>query len=199
MRRDFVEELGAFIGIEPLMEGEEYDQAKTMLNKGIMPDGEKWPRGKPKIFVGFDGDILMKRLKRSDDGSVVSFDLELKPGEGGGAGATIEAAASNHYFNLAGTDAKHIKGMRGAFEAAVKSDTKGLGRDLHKWFKDPDNWVWRIVGWGDRKQWTVKKLTISSITTSGTMIDPTRRKWPSGRTEIWVPLKVTVQAQMRRK
>lgn len=199
--KNLVEKLGEFIGAEPLVEGKEFDQAKLFLGKGIMPDGEKWSRGKPEVVVGFDGDVLVNRIRRKEGkkGTMFTFDLELKPGKGGGAGATIEAAASNHFFNLAGTDAKNIKGMKAAFESAVKGSTKGLGKHLHKWFGDPNNWVWRIVGWGERKSWAKPSVKILSIRTSGAMIDPTRRKWPSGRTEVWVPLTVTVQAEMKRK
>jgi len=199
--KKLVEKLGSFIGEEPLMEGREYDLAKVFLSKGLLPDGEKWSDGVPKLSVGFDGDILVKRIKRKDGskGTTFTFDMELKPGKGGGSGATIPATASNHYFNLAGTDAAVIKGMKAAFEKAVKGSTRDLGKMLHGWFSDPKNWLWRIVGWGDRDAWTKPKVKILSIRTSGTMIDPTRRKWPSGRTEIWVPLKVSVQADTRRK
>ena len=199
--KNLTEKLGKFIGVEPLEEGQEYDHAKMFFDKGIMPDGEKWPRGKPDIFVGFDGDVLVKRIRRKEGkkDTIFTFDMELKPGKGGGSGATIEAAASNHFFNLTGTGAKSIKGMKSAFESAAKGAAKGLGKYLHKWFGDPDNWVWRIVGWGERKMWTNPSVKIMGIRTSGAMIDPSRRKWPSGRTEIWVPLIVTVQAEMRRK
>lgn len=201
--RHLVERLGSFLG-EPLMEGKEYDLAKAFLDKGILPDGDKWPKGKPKVIVGFDGTVDTKRIrgtgpKGGSKTAKYKFDLELKPGSGGGGGASIDPAASNHYFNMAGTDAPNIKGMKGAFEAAVKGSTKSLGQQIHKWFSVPDNWVWRIVGWGDRKGWTKPDVKILGIKTSGTMIDPTRRKWPSGRTEIWVPLTVTVQAEMKRK
>jgi len=183
-----------------LVESKGSDQAKLFLDKGIMPDGEKWPR-RPDIFVGFDGDVSVSGIKRTDTKKGVSFvfDLVLKPGSGGGAGATIEAAASNHFFNLAGTGKSALAGMRAAFLSAVKKDTKNLGKQLHRWLSVPDNWVHRLVGWEDRKNWTKPAVRIGAIKTSGTMIDPTRRKWPSGRTEIWVPLTVTIYAEMKKK
>lgn len=198
--KKLTERLGKFIG-EELMEGAEYDQAKMFLDKGILPNGDKWAGGNPPIKAGFDGDIIVKSLRKKDGkkGTMFTFDLELKPGKGGGSGATIDATASNHFFNIAGTDAKSINGMKGAFESAVNGATKTLGQQLHKWFGDPNNWVWRIVGWGERDAWTKPSVKIAGIRPSGSMIDPTRRKWPSGRTEIWVPLTVTVQAEMRRK
>jgi hypothetical protein len=207
MRR-FAEELGEFIGAEPLVEGTEYDQAKQFLAKGILPNGDRWSRGKPTLRAGFDGDIIVKRVRRKDGKktTVFTFDIALSPGKGGGAGATIEAAASNHYFNLAGiegvspeADAESIKGMRKAFEEAARKSTRSLTAGLNKWFAVPDNWVWRIVGWGERNAWTKPKVKVLRIVPGKTMIDPTRRKWPSGRTEIWIPLTVTVQAEMRKK
>lgn len=200
--KKLVEKLGKFINGVPLMEGKEYDLAKKYFDTGVMPDGEKWPRGKPDIFVGYDGEIIVSNIKRKaikGGSTMVTFDMNLSPGKPGGSGATIEAAASNHYFNLAGTEPQSIKGMKDAFNAAVKGDIKGIGEQLHKWFNVSDNWVWRIVGWEDRKAWTKPSVKITKIQPSGAMIDPTRRKWPSGRTEIWVPLKVSVQAEMKRK
>jgi hypothetical protein len=199
--KKLVEKLGVFLGVDPLMEGAEFDQAKAFIEKGILPDGDKWSGGKPSLTVGFDGDIIMKRVKRKEGTkeTLFTFDMELRPGKGGGSGATISAAASNHYFNLAGTESASIKGMKVAFEKEVKGSTRELGSALHKWFSDSDNWLWRVVGWGDRNSWSKPKVKIRSIRTSGAMIDPTRRKWPSGRTEVWVPLLVSVQAEARKK
>ena len=151
--------------------------------------------------VGFDGDIKIAMLKKKESGknTVFSFDMKLTPGKGGGAGVTIPAPASNHYFNLAGTDSKAVQGMSKAFSEAAKKSTKDIGNSLHRWFARKGNWLWRIVGWEDRENWKKPEVKVVSIKLGRTMIDPTRRKWPSGRTEIYIPLTVRVQATAQRK
>jgi len=195
----YTEQLGEIIGAD-LMEGSASADAKRFLTKGIMPDGSKWAGGKPDVWVGYSGDISSSSIKykREHGKYVYTFQLDIKPGRGGGGGATIDATASNQFFNLAGTDKKTILDMKLAFEKVVNGN-KAVKRDISKWLKDDDNWLWRVVGWGGRKDWTKPKTKILGIYEGAAMVDPTRRRWPSGRTEIWVPLQVTVQAEMNHK
>jgi hypothetical protein len=166
-----------------------------------MPDNARWAGGKPRITAGFDGDVLIKKAKQKDgkNGTIFDFELTLKPGKGGGAGATIQATASNHFFNLVGTEKQAIDGMSKAFTEAAKKATSDIGASIHAWLKDPANWVHKITGWDSRVKWGPASAKILSLKFGKPMIDPTRRKWPAGRTEIWIPLTVKVQAETRRK
>jgi len=196
-----LEKLGEFLDGDLILEGnEDHKRAKNFLSNGILPDGEKWNR-KIDPIVGFDGEVVISNILQSESGkkSVFVFDVSLRPGSAGGGGVGIEAAASNQYFNMAGTDAKSIKGMKAAFGEFVKKSTKGIGKQFHAWLKKPENWVWRVVGWGQRNSWSRPSAKIVKIKPAGAMIDPARRKWPSGRTEIWSPIKVTVRAEMKQK
>lgn len=190
--------LGEFLGEDVLTESKESKQAADFLMKNILPDGSRLSR-KIEPIVGFDGDIVIQSVKRKKigDSTVFTFDMLLKPGPGGGGGVGVSPASSNQYFNMSGTDKKSVKGMQAAFDKFVKSSRKDIGKQMHRWLKDPGNWVWRIVGWGQRNSWGKPSVKILKVKPSGTMIDPTRRKWPSGRTEVWSPVTVTIQAEMK--
>ncbi len=200
--RNLIMELEGHIGSEVLVE-EFYDKAKAMLDKGIMPDGERWKDGKPPIQVGMLGVVKVSNLKKvgKDKHQTWTFTLKMSPGKPGGGGVTIPAAASNHFFNLAGLERNVLSGAKKAFQEKVKGSTAKINKGLMAWFRKPGNWVWRLTGWKDREMWqpTVKGVKFSNIKVGKPMIDPFRRKWPSGRTEIWAPLEITVQVPMTQK
>ena len=196
-----IQELAEYCG-EEIIEGmDAYVGAKRLFEKGVMPDGSKWMGGKPKITAGFDGDVNISKAKQKDgkNGAIFDFELRLAPGKGGGAGATIAATASNQFFSLVGTDKKAIVGMSKAFSEAAKKATGDIGVGIHQWLSDPGNWIHKITGWDSRVKWSRPKAKIVSLKFGKPMVDPTRRKWPSGRTEIWIPLTVKVQAEARKK
>ena len=198
--RSLITELEGYVGEEVLVE-EFYQKGKTMLDKGIMPDGERWRDGKPPIQVGTDGVVEISKVKQQgkQPNVLVTFDLKLAPGKPGGGGVTIPAVASNHFFNLAGTDKNVISGMSKAFQEKVKKSTGDINKGLMAWFRKPGNWVWRVVGWQNRDNWTatVKDLRVLNMKVLPPMVDPTRRKWPSGRTEIWAPVNLRIQVPMK--
>ena len=199
--KKLIQELAEYCG-EELVEGlESYAGAKGLFEKGVMPDGSKWMGGKPKITTGFDGDVKISKAKQKDgkNGTIFDFELKLSPGKGGGAGATIAATASNQFFNLVGTDKKAIAGLSKAFTEAAKKATSEIGAGIHQWLSDPTNWVHMITGWDSRVKWNKPSSKIVSLKLGKPMVDPTRRKWPSGRTEIWIPLTAKIQAEARRK
>ena len=204
MRKE-ITELAEFAGVEDvLIEGTDaYGQAMALLTKGIMPDGEKWKDGKPKIFVGFGGAVDVTKVKKkvSKDGAVFSFSLRFAPGKGGGGGVSIPATASNHFFNLVGTGKADIAAMSKAFQSVARGSLKAINTDVSRWMHKPENWVHRLVGWTERDNWVpqLKGMQFRKVVIDAPMVDPTRRKWPSGRTEIWAPLKVEVQVPMKRK
>ncbi len=192
-----IEQIEGFVSSEALSESKEDDNGTAFFTKGVLPDGSKWAGGKPKIALGFDGDVLVVRKKIK--GGKATFTVVLRPGRGGGGGATVEAAASNHYFNLSGTDKPSIEGLKKAFGSAAKKSLRGIGAQAEKWLSKRDNWVWRVVGWDDRKDWKVGSVNISKIKLGSAIVDPTRRKWPSGRTEIWMPVEISIVADLEEK
>ena len=199
--RKLIHELAEFCGEELVESRESYAAAKKLFDDGIMPDGSRWRDGKPRVRAGFDGDVTISKAthKEGKNGTIFAFELKMSPGRGGGAGATIPAPTSNQFFNLVGTDRKAIAGMSKAFLGAAKKSTADIGASIHKWLSDPANWVHKITGWDSRVKWQKPSTKVLSMKLGKPMVDPTRRKWPSGRTEIWIPLTVKIQAEMKRK
>jgi hypothetical protein len=173
----------------------------ALFLKGLMPDGSRWRDGRPKVSAGFDGDVTISKATQRDtkNGTMFTFELRMAPGKGGGAGATIPAPTSNQLFNLVGTDKKVISGVSKAFVEVARKSTVDIAASIHRWLSDPKNWVHKITGWDARVGWQKPSTKILSLKLGKPMVDPTRRKWPSGRTEIWIPLTVKVQAEMKRK
>lgn len=190
-----------FLDEDFLVESKEQSQAKELLDNSTMPGGDKWVR-KVDLSVGFDGASFSSiKSNKTNDGVIFRFNVDMTPGKisSGGSGVTIDSAAANYYFNLAGTGKDAINGMKLAFDKKVKASIKDIGKEVHRWFGEEENWVHRIVGMHDKDNWKVKDIKIVEIKPGKTMIDPSRRKWASGRTEIWAPLSIAMQIIMKRK
>jgi hypothetical protein len=188
---------------ELLMEEDaEYAKAMAFLKKGILPGGGKW-KVVPKLKIGFDGEITVSSVKKKKkgDSTEFTFGLKLMPGKGGGGGVGIDPAASNQYFNEAGTDSSPVNGMKKAFLSAAKGSMQTVNAQMTKWFRNRDNWVWRVVGYPDRNMWIPDDKSLKFLKTKikNPMVDPARRKWPAGRTEIWAPLDMQVKVVMKGK
>ena len=183
----------------------EYEaMAVNMLTRGLMPDGVVFPGGKPTMYVGFDGEIRVGRVKRTPKRGGIelfTFEMVLYPGRGGGGGVGVSPPATNQWFNLAGTGRKQLQGMKRGFAKVASGEKRAIGTDLVKWFKVPENFVWRIAGYSERRMWVPvrKTLRFKKMEVNKVEIDPTRRRWPAGRTEVWGRLDLTVQIEMKRR
>jgi len=178
--------------------GDAYGDALAFFTKGILPDGTKWARTiVPKL--GFDNDpaVTKEKKKNTKDGILYQARLRLAPGKGGGGGIGIDPSASNELFNRIGTDPKVLRGASKAFAKSVQKHTRGLNEGLRRWLKKPENFMHRMVPWKDRDKYTIEDVTLKSVRFENPMIDPTRRKWPAGRTEIWVPVVVEISISLR--
>lgn len=193
--KKLAEELAGFIGESA--QSSERKAADDLLKKGIMPSGEKWATGKPKLFFKpGSSDLIVKKEKRTrkKDGSVsYTGDVTFKPGKGGGSGISFDHTASNHFFNLVGTTKAALDGMRAAMSAQAKRDSRRLNNEILQWFKK--NFLWRVVGFDKRNQYKIDKVEFMRVDYKTPMIDPTRRKWPSGRTEVWMPVEARVMVK----
>lgn len=178
-----------------------YSSAKKFFAKSVLPDGSKW--GKPvnlRFEVVNDPKIKKMKTRDKDDGSIEYLgSVTFSPGKGGGGGMTIDAAASNQLFNMLGTDGKTIGSVSGAFSSFVKGSGRRLNDEIRRWFLDKNNFVHQIVGWSDKDNYKIDDVKFSSIKYGSPMVDPTRRKWPAGRTEIWQPVVASVIIKLRRK
>lgn len=194
-----IEELAEYTGELTLVESKEaYLEAKKFFEKGIRPDGTKWFQV-PPVKLGFDNEprIEKETKKETPTGLVYSARVVFEPGKGGGGGAGADSRDSNHIFNLLGKDEATIKGVKKAFAEKVKKTKGKLDSALLKWIEA--NFLWRIVGYENRNDYVMKDVTFKRIRYGEPMVDPTRRKWPAGRTEIWTPITVDLVATVRRK
>ena len=182
------------------LKGKEYGDAVAFFKKGILPDGSSW--GRPLNFrFGYDNEPVVSRdrIKDTKTGKEYSARIHLLPGKGGGSGISIDAPASNHLFNMMGTEPKIIQAVGKAFLEAVKRKSRKLNYSFARWLKEKDNFLHHIVDWENRDKYKIDDVIFKSIRYETPMVDPTRRKWPSGRTEIWVPVTADVVINLKDK
>lgn len=176
-----------------------YKASKTFLEKGILPDGSKFqPFPIPKW--GFNNAPKASKEKRREtkDGMEYSARIRFAPGKGGGGGISIDPRASNHLFNTLGTDPKTIKAFGKAFGEVAKKKGRVLNDVLRKWMSKSEN-LWMITGWQGRDKYVIDDVMFKGIKYENVMVDPTRRKWPAGRTEAWIPVVVDVMIKLKGK
>ena len=180
--------------------GDLASKAKRFFIKGVLPDGSKWGGSTALKFASVNDVRINKASTKEKDGTVnYTASVIFTPGKGGGGGITMDAAASNHLFNMVGTEQKKLDGVASAFSSVSKGRSRGLNESVRRWFVKPENFVHNIVGWKNRKDYVIDDVSFSSITYGTPMVDPTRRKWPAGRTEIWQPVVANVNMKLRRK
>lgn len=180
--------------------GDSYGDAASFFKSGVQPDGGRWKdRIIPKL--GFDNIPVIKRAKKkkTKDGMIYTASLSLSPGKGGGGGVGIDPVASNHLFNLLGTDKKTIIGVSRAYKEFAQKSSRKLSDALRRWLMVPENFLHNIVGWKDRDNFTIGDVSFKKIVYKDPMVDTTRRKWPAGRTEIWMPMEADVVIEVRKK
>lgn len=189
--RDLVERVEGLI-----VEGGGQLGADALLRRGLLPDGTKVAGGAPRVLFLAYNDPVVGKGKRTEGGGRVRWrgSVTFEPGKGGGAGATIDSRVSNQWFNAAGTERAAVKDMSRAMLAQVKRELRGVGKQLTAWARE--NLMWRVVGWENRDRYRVHGVSIRRIEPRPVQVDPTRRKWPSGRTEVWVPLVVEFELEM---
>lgn len=180
--------------------GDAYGYAAEFFSKGVLPNGSKWPH-KIVPFVGFDNDPKISKVERKTTkaGENYSARIRFAPGKGGGAGVSIEPSASDYFFNMLGKDNKAISGVAKAFLPFVKSHSRTLNDDLRRWLKKPENYLHHVVGWANKTTYAIDDIVFKSIRYDNPMIDPSRRLWPAGRTEIWVPIMADVVISVKKK
>ena len=175
-----------------------YDAAKKAFNDGMMPDGNKWAK-KPVPKLGFDNAPMISKVKKKDVGGIIEyqFKLDLGPGRGGGGGIGVDTSMTNQLINLLGTKKEVIDNVSMAFEDFVKKYKRKLNASLADWMKKED-FVWGFLKENPRN-FIVDDIMLRNVEYKAPMIDPSRRKWPAGRTEIWMPITAEVIMKVRRK
>jgi len=195
MRR-LIEELEKFAG--PLVEARGA-RPDDFFSKGILPDGSKW-RDTPKLFFAAGNtEPTIKKAKPTNQGGIIHYsaDVDFAPGKGGGGGISIDPTASNQYFNMVGTGRKQIKAFGSAMQKAAKRNSRTINAQIEQYFRK--EFFWRVVGYEKRNKYVVSDVTFRKIDYRPADVDPTRRRWPSGRTEAWMPVKTKVMMVIKPK
>ena len=180
--------------------GDKYGDAMRFFKSKTLPDGGKWG-GEMSPKLGFDNAPRISKARKKDvkGGLVYSARIRFAPGKGGGAGIGINPAASNHLFNILGTDNKSVTGVSKAFASFVEKNRSGVNEALRRWLKKHDNFLYNVVGWKNQDMYSIEDVSFKAIKYEDPMVDITRRKWPAGRTEIWVPVTADVVITLRKK
>jgi hypothetical protein len=180
--------------------GDVYGDALTFFRNKKLPDGSDWG-GDISLRLGFDNEPQVSREKKSKtaDGLTYSAKIRVAPGKGGGAGIGIDPTASNQLFSMVGTEKPAIRGVGKAFSAMAKRKSRSLNEALRRWLMKPENFMHKIVGWRERDNYKIVDVMLKSIRYENPMVDPSRRQWPAGRTEIWIPVSAEVVISVKRK
>lgn len=180
--------------------GDLYGDALVFFSSKKLPDGSKWG-GDLSLKLGFDNapQVSKEKKRQTKDGLAYSAKIRLAPGKGGGGGVGVDPAASNHLFNMVGTDKTAIRGVSKAFAAVAKKKSRSLNEAFRRWLMKPENFLYKIVGWKDRDKYAIEDVMLKSVRYENPMVDPTRRQWPAGRTEIWIPVSAEVSIGVKRK
>lgn len=183
------------------MKGDKFTDALTFFNKKVLPDGSHWG-GRLTPAMGFNNAPARSREKKKpmkDGGFQYTARLRMAPGKGGGGGAGIPPVASNQLFCMMGADGNTISKVSKAFDKYVHKYHSKLNESLRVWLRKKDNFIHHIVGWSERNKYEIGDVTFKNVRYETPMVDPARRKWPAGRTEIWQPVVADVIIEVKRK
>lgn len=172
-----------------------YAQAYIFFQNGTLINGEKWKEEiVPSFYCGNPVRIKKIKQRRGKNGTkVYSAVLFFSPGRGGGAGVGIDPAASNTFFNMIGVDKGTIDEVEKAYSEFIKRNSRKINEEIRKWMMNPDNFLYNVVGWSNKDKYKIEDILFKNIKYEKPMVDPYRRKWPSGRTEIWAPVSASLE------
>lgn len=178
--------------------GMEYGNAIAFFTKGKLPDSSSWD--KPlNLGFGYSNDpyISMENIKDTEKGRQYTARIRFAPGMNGGAGISIDPVASNYLFNIIGIEPKVIKAVSKVFGEVVKKKSRSLNDSLAKWLKEKEKFLYHIVGFENRDKYKIDDIMFKSIRYEDPMIDPTRRKWPASKMEIWIPVTADIIVNLK--
>lgn len=195
-------------GIEDLLAGAEasvsksrgavYDDAMNFFRTGKLSDGTEYPRDIRAKF-GFQNPPRIVRqgsVPHSDGTTTYTIRLIFGPGRNGGGGIGLNPVASNMLFNSLGTDGRTLDAVRAAFSDHVRRDQRRINEGLRRWVMKHENAVGLVPELEGKR---IADVVLTNIRYKEPRVDPTRRAWPSSRTEIWVPVVADVVITTKEK
>lgn len=206
--RQLSEDIMKVVGTKDLMDTEAYRQAVRFLRDGIMPNGQGYADGPPRLMAQL-GDVDACELKRINqasqgDGSV-RFEARffIHPSRASGAGLSIDGAITEFFMAMSEKIPCDDDTGKIALAAALRAECDERTSAIQQAFAGllvPDELVWRLVGWTQRGAWIVENVDIDRIAFGDAWVEENRgENWLAKHWEIWVPVTLDVIATMRRR
>lgn len=175
-------------------------KALAFFSKNVLPNGDKWPSG-VELYVRYDNAIKVTREQKKEKDGIITYTarLRLGPGKGGGSGIGVEGHALSMLISQMGSDSKSVDAICKAFEMVAKQKSRHLNEAFRKWLSNPENFWFKISGWGNKDNYIIKDVMFSDVRYEKAVMDMNRRAWPSGVVQIWIPIVADVVMTVKRK
>jgi hypothetical protein len=198
-----------------IMQGEtpqdaRYDLARAFLERGHLPNGERWRDGAPRFNVQIgDADATkVQRIKREAVGEArdrtVRFDVRFRvaPSRAGGAGIGIDGSAVETFMSRAldapCDDQVALFQLALAMRTVAEARLEDLRVAVDTTFRRDA--LWRIVGWAQRNLWQVQSVDVTRVALEAPVVDRNRgESWLAKRWEVWIPFTMDVVATLQRR
>jgi hypothetical protein len=195
------------VGTPDMMQGQAYRLALRFIKEGILPNGQGYADGPPRLIVTL-GDVESCELVRvsqaaeADGSTRFEARFEVHPSRAGGAGVSIDGAITEFFMSYAESapcdDSARIE--LGAALRAVCDERMDKVRQAFEQLLIPDDFIWRLVGWPQRGAWDLERVHVERVTLGDTWVEETRGEtWLAKHWEVWVPATLDVVAALRRK
>jgi hypothetical protein len=195
------------VGTPDMMQGQAYRLALRFLKDGIMPSGQGYADGPPRLIVTL-GDVeaceVVRLSQSAQDDGTVRFEarLSVHPSRASGAGVSIDGGITEFFMSQAEPeicdDSARIE--LGAALRAVCDERVDKVRQAFEQLMIPDDFIWRLVGWPQRDAWVMERVHVERVTLGDTWVEETRGEtWLAKHWEVWVPATLDVVAALRRK
>lgn len=196
------------VGTKDLVDTEAYRQAVRFLRDGIMPNGQGYADGPPRLMASL-GDVegceLVRISQASQEDGSVRFEARffIHPSRASGSGLSIDGAITEFFMAMAETVPCDDDTGKMALAAALRAECDERSSAIRQVFSGllvPDELVWRLVGWPQRGAWIVENVEIDRIAFGDAWVEENRgQDWLAKHWEIWVPVTLDVIATMRRR
>lgn len=206
--RQLSEDILKVVGTKDLVDTEAYRQAVRFLRDGIMPNGQGYADGPPRLMAQL-GDVdaceLVRVSQASQGDGSVRFEARffIHPSRASGAGLSIDGAITEFFIAMAEKVPEDDDTGKIALAAALRAECDERSSAIQQAFAGllvPDELVWRLVGWPQRWAWVVEDVHVDRIAFGEAWVEENRGEtWLAKHWEIWVPVTLDVVAVLRRK
>jgi hypothetical protein len=206
--KQLAEDILKVVGTKDLVDSEPYRQAIRFLRDGVMPNGQGYADGPPRMIAQLgdaEGCELVRISQASQGDGSVRFEarFSIHPSRASGAGLSIDGAITEFFMAMVEKAPCDDNTGKVALAAALRAECDERTSAIQQAFAGllvPDELVWRLVGWPQRGAWIVEGVDIDRIAFGDAWVEENRGEtWLAKHWEIWVPVTLDVIATMRRR